>query len=127
LVKLYHQALTGIINGNNQDLRYNALWGNNGNTFAAEILEKMQEAAEAMGYVKVNDFDPKGKDADFNKDEYNFPYGQEVCFSSEQELLDAIKVLEEKVSEQFKAIKIDDDVNLDIKIPVQATLSCPAP
>lgn len=120
---LYHQGLVGIINGNNQDLDYNALWGNNGNTFTAEILEKMQESAIAQGYI-VKDFDPKGDDADFNKDAFNFPSGEAVCFNTEKELLDAIALLEEKASQQYVAIKANSDVDLETKIPEAAGLSC---
>lgn len=122
---LYHQGLVGVLRGNNQDLRFNALpGGNNGNSFTAEVLEQIQQAAIAKGYV-VRDFDPKGNNAAFDKSRFTFAAGQETCFSSEQQLLDAITVLEEKVSEQHAAIKIDDKVDLETKIPASATLACP--
>ncbi|MBI4030378.1 MAG: hypothetical protein HY370_01770 [Proteobacteria bacterium] len=123
---LYHQGLSGVLEGNNLDLRYNALpGGNNGNAFTAEILQHMQQAALANGYVVRDDFRPKGNNAAFDKDRFNFASGREICFNSEQELLDAITALEEKVSEQHAAIKIDDKVDLETKIPASAALACP--
>ncbi len=123
VLSLYHQALVGVINGNNQDLDYSALWGDNGNTFTAEILEKMQEAAIAQGLV-LNEFDPEGDDASFDR-ELNFPAGEAICFETEQELVDAIVSLEAQISEQHKAIKADDEVDLETQIPPHASLNCP--
>ncbi|MCC6597297.1 MAG: hypothetical protein IT559_00710 [Alphaproteobacteria bacterium] len=125
VLELYHQGLVGVINGNNQDLGYNALWGNNGNTFTAEVLEKMEEAAVAKGY-KISSFDPKGDDAAFDRNKLDFPAGRGVCFASTEELLDAITILEEKISKQHEMIKIDSGVDLETKIPARAELACPS-
>jgi hypothetical protein len=126
VLSIYHQGLVGVINGNKEGFFFNAVGGNQGNTLTAEILEKMQEAGHKMG-LKVGDFDPKGKDIAFDKNVFDLPEGQAVCFSSEQELIDAITVLETIISQQHEKISAFFTPLRDInsEIPEEAKLTCP--
>jgi hypothetical protein len=124
VLTLYHQAITGVVELNNQDQDYNALWGNNGNTFAAEILEVMHDAARTNGYVAPTSFDPKGDDAGFDSSVFDIQPGHDICYNDPDQLLAAIDTIEEKIGEQYQAITIDGAEDVNVTIPAEAALGC---
>ena len=107
VMELYYHALSGVQHANEQPLDF-SVHTSNGNTFVAEILQKMEEASMALGYGAFQNFDLDGIDVGRDDAVYDFP-ATDTRFETQDDLMRAIDSLERDVAERHNAIKLGAD------------------